>query len=143
MEACDIAKERVESGLAKLIFVKNNQIILEKTQNGVAGALEAYENESRLIDGAHAVDKIVGKGAAIIFVLAKVKSVYAFVISEAAKKVFSKNGIHVKWQKCVPYIANRSGNGVCPIEQSIEGLDNPNECFGAIKTCLYELKTKR
>lgn len=83
-----------------------------------------------------AADKTVGAGAAYLYVLLGVREVWAAVLSESAKEILEKNGIGVFFEKLVPQIINRSGNGVCPIERAVSAADTPEDALAVIKETL-------
>ncbi len=86
-----------------------------------------------------AADKIVGKAAAMLFVLARVKEVYAPVMSETATEVFRLYGIAFDCGLRVQTIVNRSGTGPCPMETAVDGISDPQVAFQAIKVTLEKL----
>lgn len=84
-----------------------------------------------------AADKVVGKAAALLYVLLGVKSVYADVLSERAKEVFEENDISVSFEKLVPNIQSKSG--ICPMEQTVEQVSSPEEALSVIQNTLERL----
>ncbi len=84
-------------------------------------------------------DKVVGRGAAFLYVLLGIKELYAVVVSEAALEVLNVHHISVTYEKKVEFIANRSGTGVCPMEQATKGTSSPLEALEAIRQVLKEL----
>ena len=89
--------------------------------------------------GFSAADKTVGAGAAHLYVLLGVNSVCAGVLSENAKAVLEKNGIKVVFERLVPQIINRAGDGVCPIESAVSSAADPYEALVIIKETLHKL----
>lgn len=86
-----------------------------------------------------AADRVVGAGAAHLYVLLKVKSVWAMVISQSAKQILKNNNIDFYFETDVPYIINRTGDGICPIESCVKNITSSTEAFGIIKDKLIEL----
>ena len=86
-----------------------------------------------------AADKVVGAGAAHLYVLLKVKTVWAYVLSNAAKVILESNNIKVHFNKQVPYIINSTGDGMCPIELCVSGITDSNDALVAIRKRLKEL----
>lgn len=86
-----------------------------------------------------AADKVVGKAASLLFVLAGAGQVYAEVMSEGAIAVFETHGISWSCDTKTEHIINRQGTGLCPMEQAVSGTDNPSEALAAIKCKLAEL----
>lgn len=86
-----------------------------------------------------AADKVVGAGAAHLYVLLGVKHVWAGVISREAKSVLNANNISVCFDNLVPHIINRTGDGICPIEQCVIGTIDSGLAYKKIKIRLKEL----
>ena len=109
-------------------------------QRGVAPLLDWIEN-AEIAPGASAIDKVVGKAAAYLYVLLKVKNVYAFVISQPALEVFKDYGIHVQYDTLVSMIRNRTDTGFCPMETAVRDCKTPEEAYSAIRTALSKLRS--
>ncbi len=84
--------------------------------------------------GFSAADKVVGKATAYLYQLLDVKRVHAQVMSRSARDVLEKAGIDASWDRLVPNIINRAGDGICPFEAAVLNLHTP----GAAKTAIYE-----
>ena len=96
--------------------IKNKNENRKFHRKGVIDAFELLKNEPAFLKGAYVADKIIGKGAATIFVLGGISSLYTNIISEKALEVFSQNGIQVEYDILVPNIINRDKTGFCPVE---------------------------
>jgi len=107
-------------------------------RRGVAPLLELLENGTEL-KGFQAADRVVGKAAAMLYVLLGVAGVHAGVISESAKAVFDKAGIPCFYDKCVPAIFNRTMTGFCPMETAVKDINDPALAPAAVKAKLKEL----
>ena len=77
-------------------------------------------------NGAAAADKVVGKAAALLFVLLKVKSVYAEVLTFSAKSVLERNGVECVYGKLVDRLIDPNGD-ICRSELAVESIDNPSD----------------
>lgn len=97
--------------------------------------LESGEN----FKGFCAADKTVGLGAAHLYILLGVKSVWANIISQEAKELLERNNIGVYCENTVPFIINRKGDGPCPIESAVKGIASSLEAFEVIKETLDSL----
>lgn len=86
-----------------------------------------------------AADKTVGLGAAHLYILLGVRSLWANVISAAARELLLKNGIRVYFENEVPFIINREGTGRCPIESALSGALSSEEAVWVIKDTLSSL----
>jgi len=91
------------------------------------------------LTGFSAADRVVGRGAAFLYVLLGVKAVYAHVISHAALEVLTAHNIAIEYDIAVEHIINRQGNGICPFEAAVFGIINAQEAYGAIKQKMQEM----
>ena len=94
----------------------------------LASWLESGEDFS----GFSAADKVVGRATAYLYQLLGVKAVYAQVMSESALAVLDRAGIKASYEKLVPNIINRRGDGICPFEEAVLGIHTPEEAKAAI-----------
>lgn len=109
-------------------------------RRGVADLLELSEKWPQFLNDASIADKVVGRGAALLLVRGHIASVYACVISSGALDVLRRNGIAIEFDTEVPFIVNRRGDGVCPVESLTSDTDNPDEAYKRIKTFINEQK---
>ena len=110
-------------------------------QTGISPMLDWLSEEKDLRGGA-AADKIVGKAAALLFVLAGVREVYGEVMSEAGYQALQAHGIPCTYGTLTPYIVNRQGTGMCPMEQTVLTIDDPKTAFRALLQKREELRNK-
>lgn len=96
---------------------------------GLKPLIKAVQTLKEKTAGAEAGDKIIGKAAALILAWAKVKKVYAQILSVEGEKVFIKYGIEYAFGQKVPFIENRDGTGMCPMEIKCTAIDTPQEAF--------------
>lgn len=123
-----------------IVLVKDNDIITS-SYRGVRPMLEFIESGKDL-QGYSVADKVVGKGASMLFVIAKVKEVYAKVISKIALEYLKLNNIKVSYKTLVDYIENRDATGMCPIESVVKDITDIDEGYKLIKSKLIELNKK-
>lgn len=107
---------------------------------GVSDLHRLYTTMPVLLDGALAADKVVGKGAAALMILANVKEVYAEVISKPALRLFEDSNIPVAYTHLADNIINRKGDDICPVEKLCADAVTPGECLPLITTFLQTLK---
>ncbi len=108
------------------------------TQRGVRPLIDFLESKINF-NGFVAADKVVGAGAAHIYVLLGVEHIWAKVISADAKRILNQNNISVFFDTEVDYIINRTGDGICPIEACVKGITDSNTALNAIKQRLGQL----
>lgn len=102
----------------------------EKT--GIAPMVD-FISEGVDLRGFSAADKIVGRAAALLFVLAEVSEVYAEVMSAGGAEVLGQHGIPRSWGELTNAIVNRAGTGPCPMEDAVKDLSDPGAALEAIR----------
>jgi len=138
MKELSMVLERLGAGCTCAASDGNNLLTSEK--RGVApllGWLEQGENLTAFT----VADKVVGKGAAFLYLLLNVKYLYAAVISRPALELLRQNGVFVSFSTLVPAIRNRDNTGFCPIETAVLDCDCPQQALIKIKNRLKELKS--
>ena len=115
------------------LVVSNNGTITEHNQRGVKDLMDLLENDPQRLQGAVVADKMIGKAAAALMVLGGVKQVYTNLISTPAKAMLENAGIQVSAEEEIPMILNRDQTDQCPMDKSLNGVDDPKECFNILK----------
>lgn len=131
------AKESLENGNYTCVLCKADSIYTS-TERGVKPLLQWLDSKTDM-EGYSAADKVVGNAAAFLYVLLKVETVYAPVMSEAAIHTFEKHGIQAVYDLPVEAIRNRKNTGFCPMETAVKGISSPQAALVAIKEKLREL----
>lgn len=132
------AKLLLEDGNYTCVLCCDKEIFTSE-KRGVAPLIDFLES-GKDFSGFSAADRVVGNGAAFLYVLLGVKEVYAGVLSRAAKATLENSGISVTCGTLTDFIINRSKSGICPIEQAVSGIKNPSDALCAIKAELSALK---
>lgn len=132
------AKKLLEEGNYTLVLVSNNDVQTD-TLRGVHPLLNRYGND---YSGYSAADKVIGKGAALLYVLLGIKEIYCKTISKPALDVLKKNDISINYDNLVDNIINHFKTGLCPIEQATMNIDDSKEAIPAIIAKLKQLGEK-
>jgi hypothetical protein len=114
MSDLDIAKSRLFEEELTLAIVKYGEVFFETGSHRISGFLGAIEQLGDRLEGASVADRVAGKAIALLCVYAKIREVYAEVLSRKAKVVFEENGIRHEWNVLVDNILNLNKSGVCP-----------------------------
>ena len=131
---------------AKMLLLKGDytcvlccsEEIHTSTQRGVRPLVEWLESDENFVSWS-AADKVVGRGAAFLYVLLGVRAVYANVISRVALEVLQTHQIAVEYTATVENIINRKGDGICPFEEAVLNVSEANEAYVAIKQKMREM----
>lgn len=113
--------------------------ILTSEKRGIAPML-GFIKDGVDLDGYSAADRIVGKAAALLFVLVGIKNVYAEVLSESGAAVLHANSIPYSYGTLCDRIINRAKTGICPMEQAVTGTESPGEAYAALVKKVEELR---
>lgn len=133
-----LAKELLSTGDYTCVIIKGEQVHTSR-QRGVAPLLELLEGKADW-KYASAADKVVGRATAMLYILLGVSSVHARVISRSAAEVLDNAGIARSFDRQVDFIQNRTQTGRCPMEQAVEGIDDPAQALAAIRAKLEQLR---
>lgn len=136
MTDLDTAKEKL--GSHSVCFCKNGEYFTCDGR-GISPLMKLVE-DGRDVSGSAVADIIVGKAAATLFVKMGVAEVYGRVMSKSAAEFLEKNAVPLSYGTLTEKIINRGGDGICPMEQAVTGIDDVDEAYQALKTRLSELK---
>lgn len=96
-----------------------------------------------LLRGASVADKVVGKGAAALLILGGIRELFAGVISASAIGLLEDSGISLRFAKKVPYIINRKGDGLCPVEALCKDCVTATQCLPLIREFVTKIPTSK
>lgn len=138
MTELDKAKKLLQSRAYTCVLVKD-EMFHSSMERGVKPLVQWLHSGERF-EGFYAADKVVGKGAAFLYVKLKVKAVYASVMSEPARQVLDEHGIHAEYDTLAEHIINRKGDGLCPFEKAVLDINDPEIAYGVILKKLQEMR---
>ncbi len=110
----------------------NGDIVHTSSKKGISPMLDILDKHID-VRGFSAADKIVGRAAAMLFALAGVKELYAEVLSRPAAELLRKYDVPFSYGALTEAIINRKGDGICPMEEAVSGIDDLDQAFHAIK----------
>ncbi len=137
MEDLERAKQILAAGDSTCV-VCGGDTVYQSTDRGVKPLLAWLDSCTDMM-GYSAADRVVGKGAALLYCLLGVRRVYGRVMSVAAVKVFRANGIEYSWGTLAESILNRRKVGICPIEAATAACDEPEDALPIIRRTLANL----
>ena len=127
----------------KFIAHRDNKIIYCSNEIGVKPILSKLNENIDFYKDADIEDTVVGKAAACLYVLAKIKFVYAHTLSELAKTYLEKNNIPFKYDELVKEIRNRTNTDICPLEKSVIHIDDPVIAKTALENVIQILMNQK
>ena len=141
MTGIELAKQELEQGKYSCVLVQDGEVVMTSFDKGVKPLMRFYELREHYKSPVLA-DKVIGRAAAFLAVLCGITGVHAEVISEGAIKVLDDYQIPVTYGRVVPYIANRSGDGLCPMEELSTDVKTPAEMYEKIQNWMQKIETK-
>lgn len=120
----EIVKKRLDDTSASLVVMNKNGEIREFYNRRVIDIVSLIKSGENFLDGAVIADKVIGKVASALLVLAGVKEIYARTISEYAIEVLENNNIKYSFGNRVDYIINNDKTGMCPMENKFKDEKN-------------------
>ena len=140
MRDIELSREMLEKSSFTCVICKDGKT-LTSTERGVKPLVLWYEGGKDTIN-ASAADKVVGRGAAFLYLLLGVRELYAQVISKPALELLEENGVSVSYGMLADNIINRRGDGICPFEAAVLNITDPKDAYKAITEKMQEMKTR-
>lgn len=134
-------KEKLKEDEASLVAKVKGEIY-ESHLHGIGPILNPMKENQHFFEDAIVVDRVIGKATAMLLVLSKVQYVYAYVMSEKAKEILDMYHVEYGYEETVPYIINRTHDGMCPMEKTVYEMTDLDEAFEALKNKQKELMSK-
>lgn len=142
MRDIEQAKRLLEGDKSLTCVLCRGDVLYRSQKSGIAPMME-FLDAGYDLRGFYAADRIVGKAAALLFVLAGVTELYAEVLSESALRVLNEHEITVSYTTLVPFIVNRQGDGACPMENAVREIEDPAAAREAVRQTLAKLRAKQ
>lgn len=134
----EYAKSLLARSDATCVLCKGS-MVYQSNRRGVAPLLSWLDSETDMM-GFSAADKVVGRGAAFLYRLLGVRSVYGAIMSVGAVKVLRAGGVEVSWGTLTESIMNRQKTGPCPIELATRNIQEPENALFIIRSTLESLQ---
>lgn len=113
--------------------------IKEFRRRGVADLFSLLTDEPQFLCRASVADRVIGRGAALLLLKGGAERVFARTISTGALEVLRRAGVEVAFGEEVPFIINRTGDGMCPVERLTADTQSPGEAYRRIGTFLENI----
>jgi hypothetical protein len=133
MTDLEIAKNELYEENLALAIVKNGALLYSTKSHRISGFLDAIDKCDGNLEGASIADKVAGKAIALLCVYAKVKEVYAAVMSRQALVVFKKHKVIYHWNELVENILDASKTDICPFEKAATNIFDPEKAYKTFK----------
>lgn len=124
----DQAINILENEDISFVVIKNNEIIKDKAI-GIKPIFQRIKQDKNFFKNAIIADKIIGKAAALLLVSSGIREVYGQTMSKTAIEVLENHKTYYRYGKKVDFIHNRDNTGLCPMEETVKEIHNPENAF--------------
>jgi len=128
----------IKQGKATCVVIRQGEIIYAKSHKGIGHLIEL--KEKGYLKNSYVADTVVGKAAAMIMTLGQVHACHGENVSNSAVEWFENCSIPFTYTNKSPYIVNRKGDGMCPMENTVKDIQDPQKGFELLKEKLEEMK---
>ena len=125
------AKKSLTESNATFVMIRDGKTEVSE-RRGVAPILELLREDPDSLEGGYVADKVIGKAAALLLMYGRIRALYTKVISSHALNVLKDSGIEVIYDKLVPFVINRDGTDMCPMEKLVLQIESPEDAFEAL-----------
>lgn len=124
------------------LVIRCDEKVIKSNHKGISPLIELNEKNLNL-EGACAYDKIVGKAAALLYARLNIKYVYAEVLSKRGMDTLDNYGVEYDYSVFTDEIINRLKTGMCPMEETVLDVNNPEEAYEKLKKKIIEMKNNK
>jgi len=121
-----------QAGLS-IIIEKNGEIVFQSYDPMLKPLFTCLSEKKFLLKDSIVYDKIVGRAAAYLCIIGRVKKIYAPLASESAIKVLKENNINLQALKTIPLIMNKANTDTCPMEKLATSCNSPEEFYNILE----------
>jgi tripeptide aminopeptidase len=133
-ESEQLVQTTIGSGGATLCAADGGELVYRLTGRGISALLTAVEEERVVSHGPlDWGDKLVGRAAALLFILVRPRSIFALTMSMGAQDVLRAAGIPFTCDAVILDVLNGTGTGPCPMEAAVSGIDEPLAALETLK----------
>ncbi len=134
MEDIDLARSLLEEDKWNLVIVKKGRVLLGSRERGIAPFLQAVQSIGRGLHNAAVADRVVGLAVAMLCLHARVRYVYAGIVSQGAFDMLKENGVAIDSKNTVAHISNYDGTDLCPFEKLAGSCQKPSQLLTALQS---------
>lgn len=128
MNNMQILKEKLYKTNASLVVYKN-EVCKEYYKPGIRDIINILTESKKGLKGATIADKVIGKVAGSILILAGVKEIYADTISKLVMPILEENNIKYEYREAVDFIQNKDKTAMCPMENKFKDEEDLTKIY--------------
>ncbi len=123
--------DRLHSEQCSCVVYNNGETKLFH-RKGVIDLHELLKTDPIFLNGALVADKVIGRAAAAILIVAGVKELYTDVISQGGLKLLESSNIKISYTEVIEYVLNRTGDDLCPLERASIDADTAEDIIAIL-----------
>lgn len=128
-----LARKILSSEDYSIVVIRNEKILGHSKGDGIKPILKIIDELGKEIEGTVIGDRILGKASAFLCRYSKVRGVYSPQATKTAIAILIVGGIPCQADEMIPFITNRSGDGLCPFEKMLQDVESPEEAYKILK----------
>lgn len=141
MEIKTKVTEKLKEGGYTFVLYHNGEWVTSE-KKGIAPIIELLTEKKELLQGAYVADKVIGRAAALLLTLGGISYLHAEVMSEHAMEIIDESSMECEYHTLVPYIINRAGDGMCPMEDAVLEVTDPLSAYALLMEKIKQLQAK-
>ncbi|MCL2684557.1 MAG: DUF1893 domain-containing protein [Synergistaceae bacterium] len=111
--------------------VDGNTVFVSK-EGGLKPLMDRLTEDPNGLRGIYIADKIIGKATACLMIYKGVAACHGCTMSEPASRLLRETGVPFSYGQMVPFIKNKAGTGMCPMERAVEDAVDAKNGYEAI-----------
>ena len=123
-----------------LVVIKEGKVLHKRTGKGIAPFIDLIESTSEDFSDCVIGDRLLGRASAFLCRYVQAAGVYAVTGTKKALALLMVGGVIAQVDNFIPFISNRSQDGLCPFERAVFSVETPAEAFTLIRKKFAELQ---
>ena len=111
---------------------RNGNIMFVSREGGLKPLMDRIAEDPNGLRGIYVADKIVGKATACLLIYKGAAACHGCTMSEPASQLLREAGVPFSYGQMVPFIRNKAGTGMCPLEHAVESSTDAKNGYEAI-----------
>ena len=135
-----VLKALKEDGVTFAALTGNG--LVTSSEKGISPMMRLLCRDPDALKGAFVGDRVVGKAAAVLALYGGASGLYGELISEHARRLLERSSVPFSYGRLTPFIQNRKGDGMCPMEESVLKIEDVPEAFEILKKKWKDMQKK-
>ena len=111
---------------------RDGNIVFVSSEGGLKPLMDRIAEAPNGLNGIYIADKIIGKATACLIIYKGAAACHGCTMSEPASQLLLENGVPFSYGEMVPFIRNRAGTDMCPMEKAVENAADAKSGYEAI-----------